>query len=329
MVEKSSHTALSAPLSFIPYLKEVVWGGDRLCRFKGMEPVRRSIGESWEICGLPGYESVVAAGPLAGLSLNELIERYGAALLGTRVAEEYGDFFPLLFKFIDADRDLSVQVHPTDDISLERHGLPGKDEMWYMISCRPGSKVYAGFNRMLESGAYTAAVDNGSIASMINSFETCTGDVFFLEAGLVHAIGAGNLLAEVQVASDITYRIFDYNRPDTDGKPRPLHTHLAKNAIDFGSQPLHRSFGHTASESEQVIAESRHFTVRRMSIDGEAAVPHTAESFTVLMCVEGECSVGSTPLAKGHTVLLPAAMESPVVKGKAILLHTCCCTDKK
>ena len=324
MTESNRHSALERPLVFTPFLKQVVWGGNRICRMKDMQCRADNIGESWEVSPLPGFESVVEEGSLKGRTLNDLAAEYGEALLGTDVAARYGTEFPLLIKFIDAHSDLSLQVHPDDRIAAERHGARGKDEMWYVIDTAPGAAICAGLSKCLNPVSYEAAVADGSIAGMLNCFKPKPGDVFFLGAGLVHAIGAGNLVAEIQVASDITYRIFDYNRPDINGRPRELHTHLAKDAIDFNGQPYHRHCDRPLPGADEELVDSRCFDVRRLCVSGTSALRHSRRSFTVLMCVEGACSIvfpgGSLSLAAGHTALIPAQMAAPAISGDATLL---------
>lgn len=310
------------PLVFTPYLKRVIWGGHRICRVKGL-PEEDKVGESWEISALPGHVSVVSAGAHKGRSLDELVKIYGARLLGSEVYERYGSRFPLLIKFIDACHNLSVQVHPTEQMAMERHGSHGKDEMWYIIDADKDAKIYAGLSRELTPHTYREAVADGSIAGLLNSHTAQPGDVLFLQAGLVHAIGSGNFLAEVQVSSDVTYRIFDYNRLDDNGLPRTLHTELAKDAIDYRLQPVFSSHGEASAPSEALV-DSRHFTVTRIHVDGRLRPEHDSRSFTVLMCVEGECTLrydtGSMPLTVGHTVLIPAETTSLVIEGNATLL---------
>ena len=221
------------PLKFIPIYKTKIWGGNKFEKLFKRKEIPLHCGESWEVSGVEGDLSVVSNGFLKGNNLDELIEVYMGDLVGDSVYETFGNSFPLLVKFIDASDDLSVQVHPGDDLAWKRHNCPGKTEMWYVIHAEEGSQLVAGLNRKLSKEEYVEAVENGGLHNMLNILKVENGDVFFVPPGCVHAIGKGVLLCEVQQASDITYRIFDYNRLDDDGNPRELHTDLAADAMDF------------------------------------------------------------------------------------------------
>ncbi len=217
----------------MPYFKSVIWGGERICKYKGVEQTEEKIGESWEISAVPGHESVVAEGPYKGMRITELIDCFGAELLGSKVMERYDGKFPLLVKLIDANDNLSVQVHPDDELAKKRHDSLGKTEMWYIIDADKGAKIYSGLNREMTPEEYVARVADNTIEETLAVHDSHPGDIFFLPAGRVHAIGAGNLLAEIQESSDITYRIYDYERRDAQGNARELHTELAKDAIEY------------------------------------------------------------------------------------------------
>ncbi len=221
------------PLKFEPFLRPMIWGGEKIAAYKGVETSVRSIGESWELSGVAGHESIVAEGPCKGVSLPELIDRYGAELVGKSNYERFGNEFPLLVKFIDAREDLSIQVHPDDRLAWERHRMHGKTEMWYVVSETGGASLRIGFDRRVDAETYAAAVADHTICDLLRDHPIAAGDVFFLPAGRVHSIGAGAFIAEIQQTSDLTYRIYDYDRPGPDGKPRELHTELAKEAIDY------------------------------------------------------------------------------------------------
>ncbi len=209
------------PFKFVPYLKPVLWGGDKIAPFNGVSCDALNMGESWEISGVPGQESVGAEGPDCGCSLPELVERYGARLVGEHVLRRYGNTFPLLVKLIDAKKDLSVQVHPDDAMAAKRHGGSlGKTEMWYIIDAEPGARIYAGLSKPITPGGYTRLVEEKKIMDVVACHESSPGDIFFLPAGRIHAIGAGNLLAEIQETSDITYRVYDFDRRYADGNLR-------------------------------------------------------------------------------------------------------------
>lgn len=313
-----------APIRFVPYLKSVIWGGDKICKYKGIEQTEENIGESWEISAVAGHESVVAEGPYMGMLITELIDCFGPELLGKEVMERYDGKFPLLVKLIDANDNLSVQVHPNDVLAKERHDSLGKTEMWYIISADDGAKIYSGLNREMTADQYVERVENDTIEEVLAVHDSHPGDIFFLPAGRVHAIGAGNLLAEIQESSDITYRIYDYGRRDAQGNTRELHTELAKDAIDYSYYNDYKSAPADGNQADAEIAKCDHFTVCRLLLDGEMELQYSDASFTVLMCLEGGVSVGFDGgvmvLKSGETALLPAALTSVTLKGKGTLL---------
>ena len=226
------------PLKFHPVLRTMVWGGDRIAAYKGIETDQPSIGESWEVSAYPGMESVVAEGALAGRTLSSLVEEYRGKLVGEPVYARCGDEFPLLVKFIDARADLSIQVHPDDAMARRVHGEQnGKTEMWYVMDSAPDAHLYSGITRPFTPEEYERLIAEDRIVDVLADHPVKEGDVFFLPAGRIHAICAGTFLAEIQQTSDLTYRIYDYNRPGLDGKPRPLHTDKAKEAIDYKVYP--------------------------------------------------------------------------------------------
>lgn len=313
-----------APISFTPYLKSVIWGGDKICTYKQIPQTEANIGESWEIFAVPGHESVVEGGMYAGMSLVELIRRFGDQLLGKSVNEKYEGKFPLLIKIIDANDNLSVQVHPDDALAKARHNSLGKTEMWYIIDANANSKIYSGFKSSINAAEYERKVADGSFTDVIAVHDSAPGDIFFLPAGRVHAIGAGNLLAEIQESSDITYRIFDYNRRDAKGKPRELHTELAKDAIDYTVHPDYKSVAPSTDIKDAEIAKCSHFNVHRILIDGKINLDLSYDSFTIIMCLEGNVNLhyhnGMHGMRNGHTVLLPALLTSLTVSGTGTLL---------
>ncbi|MDE7419370.1 MAG: class I mannose-6-phosphate isomerase [Muribaculaceae bacterium] len=307
-------------IRFLPYFKSVIWGGERICKYKGVEQTEDKIGESWEISAVAGHESVVAEGPYKGMMITELIDCFGAELLGTKVMERYDGKFPLLVKLIDANDNLSVQVHPDDELAKERHGSLGKTEMWYIIDADKGAKIYSGLNREMTADQYVERLKNNTLEEVLAVHDSHPGDVFFLPAGRVHAIGGGNLLAEIQESSDITYRIYDYGRRDARGNTRELHTELAKDAIDYTYYDDYKSAVPDSEVADTVIARCDHFTVNRILLDGEMELEFDETSFTVFMCLEGEVSVGGVKVKRGETVLLPAAMTNVRLTGQGVLL---------
>lgn len=313
-----------APITFKPYLKSVIWGGNKICSYKGMGHSLRSIGESWEISEVPGHESIVESGPYKEMSLSELIERYPTDLLGPKVIDRYGVKFPLLVKFIDAADNLSVQVHPDDKLAKCRHNSLGKTEMWYIINCDEDAKIYAGLNTPMTPDGYARRVADGTFADTLAVHDSDPGDVFFLPAGRVHAIGAGNLLAEIQESSDVTYRIHDYNRRDANGNCRELHTELAKDAIDFAVYPEYKSPRPSGTDKKRQLVDCEHFSVSQLNLDGEDEIRLCHDSFTILMCVGGAVRLsypaGDMILTQGHTCLIPAVLPSLSLTGSATLL---------
>lgn len=313
-----------APIRFVPYLKSVIWGGEKICKYKGIHQTEDNIGESWEISAVPGHESVVAEGSYKGMKLTELIDSFGPELLGTEVMERYEGKFPLLVKLIDANDNLSVQVHPDDVLAKQRHGSLGKTEMWYIIDTDENAKIYSGLNREMNADEYVRRVKNDTIEEVLAVHDSHPEDVFFLPAGRVHAIGAGNLLAEIQESSDITYRIYDYGRRDAMGNTRQLHTDLAKDAIDYTYHSDYKSQPADPHVADAVLAECDYFKVDRLLLNGEMKLVNSDASFTALMCLDGDVSLeyeGDSMLIKGgETVLLPAALTTVTLRGKGTLL---------
>ena len=230
------------PLKFTPICKDKIWGGNKLNEILNKEyPELPNCGESWEISGVQDEVSVVSNGFLKGNSLEELIEVYMGDLVGEKVYEKFGIEFPLLVKFIDANDNLSIQVHPNDELSMERHDAFGKTEMWYVVQADPGAKLISGFNRKIDKEGYLKYFKNGQLEEILNYEEVKAGDVFFIPAGRVHAIGKGIVVAEIQQTSDVTYRIYDFNRVDDQGNPRELHTDLAIDAIAYEYEANYRT----------------------------------------------------------------------------------------
>ncbi|MDE6098067.1 MAG: class I mannose-6-phosphate isomerase [Muribaculaceae bacterium] len=317
-----------APITFVPYLKDVLWGGTKICRYKNIPCTSDCVGESWEISAVPGHESVVDSGEYEGLNLTDLINRFGAELLGEKVVRRYGLNFPLLVKIIDANQNLSVQVHPNDELAEKRHQSLGKTEMWYIIQADKGAKIFAGLNTAMTPDDYVRRVADGTFAETLAVHDSYPGDVFFLPAGRVHAIGAGNLLAEIQENSDVTYRIYDYDRRDADGNPRQLHTELAKDAIDFTLYDNLKSNSPSDSIPDAEIVSCNHFSVHRAIVNGESELSFSPDSFTVLMCLDGLVRlvypIGEMLVSAGQTVLLPAGLSEIQCFGQGLLLTAQC-----
>lgn len=313
------------PLTFVPYLKSVIWGGNKICVYKGIEQPEPNIGESWEISAVPGHESVIAEGKYKGLKITELIDRFPKEILGTKVIEKYGRTFPLLIKIIDAADNLSVQVHPDDELARLRHNSLGKTEMWYIIDSDKGAKIFSGLNTGMTPDDYIRRVADGTFAETLAIHDSEAGDVFFLPAGRVHAIGAGNLLAEIQESSDITYRIYDYDRRDANGNTRELHTELAKDAIDFSVYPDYKSPRPDENDPDTIVASCRHFTTRRIIINGSCSFNTSPDCFSVLICVKGDIEINGLTIPRGHSVLIPAALNKINLDGNGVALLTSSC----
>ena len=322
------------PLKFKPILKSVLWGGEKIAAFKQLGTQQHHIGESWEISAVKGHESVVAEGPDAGMTLPELIARDRDALMGKAVMEQYGTEFPLLIKFIDACDDLSVQVHPDDELAARRHGCPGKSEMWYVLETEPNATIMAGLNRHIDPDTYDRLIEQGNIMDVVTRHESHPGDVFFLPAGTIHSIGAGNLVAEIQQTSDITYRVYDYGRRDAMGNLRELHTQLAREAIDYDHQRHYVLHHDLNSPGEVPLVECEHFVVSHMRVSRHIKLNWKPfDSFLVMMCIDGTLEVHSdhdiTPLHRGETILLPACVTDLEVGGNGSLLTARMPTTKK
>ena len=250
------------PLKFRPILKSMVWGGEKIAPFKSISTDQHNIGESWELSGVKGNESVVANGEYAGKTISEMIREFKGSLIGKSNWEKTGEEFPLLIKFIDAKQDLSIQVHPDDELAARRHnGSKGKTEMWYVVDTDPGAHLMAGLKKAITPDEYVEEVNNDTITDVLEDFSLQPGDVFFLPASRIHSIGSGSFIAEIQQTSDITYRIYDFGRLGLDGKPRELHTELAKDAIDYKVYPDYKTHYTKSKDKENVLVDcniSRH-----------------------------------------------------------------------
>jgi mannose-6-phosphate isomerase len=301
------------PLKFKAILKDKIWGGPRLREVLGKEASDQA-GESWEISGVQGDLSVVDNGFLAGNNLQEVAEVYMGDLLGDRVYEKFGQEFPLLIKFIDAARVLSVQVHPDDALAKERHNSYGKTEMWYVIESEQGELI-AGFNRELDKESYLKFFREGRLKEILNHEAVSPGDVYYMPAGRVHAIGAGVLLAEIQQTSDVTYRIYDWDRTDAEGNPRELHTDLAVDAIDFSYQSSYKTPYQELLNSTVNLVDSPYFTTSVIQLDQPVEKDfNMIDSFVIYICVQGAAGItypgGAESIRKGETVLIPAELKN-------------------
>lgn len=303
------------PLKFRPIIKDKIWGGTRLKNALNKKTKTDKAGESWEISGFPGNISKVSNGFLAGNSLEEIIEVYMGDLVGDSVFDEFGTMFPLLIKFIDANDNLSVQVHPDDKLAEKQFGSFGKTEMWYIIEADKNSEIIVGFNREADKEIYTRHLENNTLLDILNKEKTKPGDVFFLPAGRIHAIGAGILLAEIQQTSDATLRIYDYGRVDEKGKPRELHTEKALEAIDFKSVDNYKTNYVIKPGQATELARCQYFTVNLIDLAEPLERDYNMiDSFVIYMCLSGSFEIvyrntETEPVSKGETVLLPAELK--------------------
>ncbi|HBC79228.1 MAG TPA: mannose-6-phosphate isomerase [Bacteroidales bacterium] len=318
------------PLKFEPILKEKIWGGSSLADFYGKRPGNlKNIGESWELSAVSDNLSVISNGFLAGNNIEEIIEVYMGDITGDSVFEKFGNEFPLLIKLIEARHDLSVQVHPDDELAKERHQAYGKTEMWHILRSENNAKIFTGFSRPVSRNTYIEAVKNNSIGDLLNTESAAPGDTFFTPAGRIHAIGAGIVLAEIQQTSDITYRIYDWGRKDKNGKSRQLHTDLALDAIDFNQYGRSKIIKeHHKNRSENLVS-CKYFDTNIIQINEQIARDYNLiDSFVVYICTEGRFVIswdsGSESVTKGETVLLPAMISDVVLvpEQEATLLET-------
>jgi len=304
------------PLKFRPIIKDKIWGGPRLKNVLGKDASEKA-GESWEISGVEGNLSEVKHGFLAGNNLQELIEVYMGDLVGERIYEQFGLEFPLLIKFIDASDVLSIQVHPDDALARERHNSFGKSEMWYIIESDQGELI-TGFNRELDRSAYLEHVKKGTLNEILNFERVSPGDIYYMPAGRIHAIGAGVMLAEIQQTSDITYRIHDWERVDEAGKPRELHTDLAIDAIDFTYHSDYRTHYQTMINSSVTAVDTPYFTTSVIRLDQPVEKDYNLiDSFVIYLCTEGEVGItypgGAEKISKGETLLVPAMLKNVAI----------------
>ena len=305
------------PLKFEPILKQTLWGGEKIIPFKHLNETLSNVGESWEVSAVEGSESVVANGPEKGMTLPEMVRRYKEELVGEANYARFGEKFPLLIKFIDAKLDLSIQVHPDDALAKKRHNSFGKNEMWYVISADPGAKLISGFSQEITPKEYKERVHDGTFAEVLQSCAIQPGDVFYVPAGRVHGIGAGAFVAEIQQTSDITYRIYDYNRKDKNGKTRELHTAQAVDAINFADvqDDFRTAYDHVQNEPVEVVA-CPYFTTSVYDMTEEITCDYSElDSFVIFICVEGSCRLtdnenNEISLQAGETVLLRATTQN-------------------
>jgi mannose-6-phosphate isomerase len=312
---------------FEPQLKQTLWGGDRIIPFKHLDTQMEAVGESWEISGVKGNETIVANGKDKGKSLNQLVSEQKEKLVGKDNYERFGDEFPLLIKFIDACQDLSIQVHPDDETAHRLGKTRGKTEMWYVLESAPGAMLYNGLKKKITPEEYEEMVENDTITDALARYEVKEGDVFFIPAGRIHAIGSGCFVAEIQETSDVTYRIYDFKRKDKNGNYRELHTKEAAMSIDYTVLPNYRA-GYEPKENEGVqLVECPHFTTAVYDLTEPMTLDYSdLDSFVILIAVKGQgkliCEDEEITFQMGDTVLLPATTQEVKVEGAVKFLET-------
>ena len=319
------------PLKFQPILKSTIWGGDKIIPFKNLDCQQAQVGESWEISDVPGDESVVADGADAGKNLTQMVNEYKGALVGEANYERFNGKFPLLIKFIDAQDDLSIQVHPNDELAKKRHDSMGKTEMWYVIG-NDGGKAHlrSGLSKEITPEQYSAMIADNTICDALSDYAVNPGDVFFLPAGRIHSIGAGCFIAEIQQTSNITYRIYDFNRKDKNGNTRELHTELSKDAIDYSVEADYRT-NYTPKKDEPVeLVTCPYFTTSVYDLTENMTMDYSElDSFVIYICMEGAAKVidnegNEVSMKAGESVLFPATTQNLQVipDGQAKFLET-------
>ena len=308
------------PLQFTPLYKYRIWGGEKLKTELNKQYTEENIGESWEISDVSGDETVVAEGPLKGKTLRNLIRDFKGDFVGNTVYEKFGEEFPLLIKFIDAKTPLSIQVHPSNEIAKERHNSFGKNEMWYVMQADKDAELIVGFDEKINNEDYKKHLENNSILSVMHHETVQKGDAFYIPTGRVHAIGAGVLLAEIQQTSDVTYRIYDYDRVDSKtGAKRELHNDLAINVIDYEVHDHYKTNYSLDKNVSNTLVHSPYFRTNILDINSRVEKDYSAiDSFIIYMCVEGTVIViseGETyTINNGETLLLAASINNIQLK---------------
>lgn len=297
---------------FNPILKTTIWGGDRIIPFKHLDSDLKKVGESWEISSVEGSESVVSGGSDAGLPLSQLIDKYKSGLMGSKNYERFGCRFPLLVKFIDACQDLSVQVHPDDELA-QKYGMPnGKTEMWHILAAAPGARLANGFRHEVDPADYNHLVESGEIENVLNFEEVSPGDTFFIPARRVHAIGAGCFVAEIQQTSDATYRLYDYRRRDAEGRLRELHTEKGFEATNFRDTDG-RAIRYAATPDLPInLVRTPFFTTNVLTATSPLTRDYSEiDSFIIIIVTSGsgslQCGDEEMEVTQGDTILLPAS----------------------
>jgi len=312
---------LNYPLKFSPILKDKIWGGTKLVTQFNKNSNLKNIGESWEISDVEGSISIVSNGKFLGKTLRELLITYKSELVGVKNYKLFGNKFPLLIKFIDAKQDLSVQVHPNNELSKKRHNSFGKTEMWYIMQAEENARLVLGFKEVITPKQYVSLLEEKKILSVLNEVYVKSGDAFFIETGTVHAIGAGVVLAEIQQTSDITYRIYDFDRVDDEGNQRELHTELAVDALSFNDEiDTKRTYNKEVNALNEVV-KCKYFNTNFISVEGKMEIDYSeTDSFVIFMCVEGSAEIKIFKTVEtiqiGETVLVPAIVKTVTITSK-------------
>ena len=316
------------PIKFQPLLKQTLWGGDKIVTFKHLDSQLENVGESWEISGVKDNETIVKEGPLKGKSLNEVVAELKDRLVGKENYQCFGDEFPLLIKFIDARQDLSIQVHPNDEIAHKQGKPHGKTEMWYLMESEPGAKLYCGLKKQITPDQYKEMVDNDTICDALAQYEVKEGDCFFLPAGRIHAIGPGCFLAEIQQTSDVTYRIYDYKRKDKNGNYRELHTKLAAESINYQVENDYRTHYVGRLNKGVSLVQCPYFCTAVYDLNEPMTLDYSElDSFVILIGLKGEGKIidnegNEVSIMAGDTLLIPATTETLSVSGTIKFLET-------
>lgn len=316
------------PLKFNAFLKQTIWGGNKIIPFKHLDSQLENVGESWEISGVKDHQTIVSEGEYAGRALNEVVEELKGKLIGESNYEQFGNEFPLLIKFIDARQDLSIQVHPTDDIAKKQGKSRGKTEMWYIMDSDKDAHLRSGLKKKITPAEYKEMVENDTILDAIADYSVKEGDCFFLPAGRIHSIGKGCFLAEIQQTSDVTYRIYDFKRKDKNGNYRELHTDLAAECINYEVLNDYRTV-YTSQKNQGVsLVHCPYFHTAVYDLDEPMTLDYSElDSFVILIGVKGEGTIvdnegDETSLRAGETILIPATTNELKVNGTVKFLET-------
>ncbi|MBO4315706.1 MAG: class I mannose-6-phosphate isomerase [Prevotella sp.] len=316
------------PIKFYPLLKSKLWGGDKIIAFKQIPSKEDNVGESWEISGVPGDETIAKEGECNGMGINAMVKKYRGQLMGERNYQRFGDEFPLLIKFIDARQDLSIQVHPSDE-TAQKHGLKhGKTEMWYIMESSQDAKLFSGLKKQLSSEEYKEMVEKDTICEALAQYKVKEGDVFFLPGGRIHSIGKGCFLVEIQQTSDVTYRIYDFKRKDKNGNYRELHIEEAAQSIDYHVEESYRTDYISQTNRKISLVNCPYFRTSVYDLNKPMTIDYgLLDSFVILIGMRGNGLItdnegNTTTLKAGETILIPATTKSIKVEGTIKFLET-------